>query len=398
MKLTLKKSAIIAFIGFLGATGLLTVTVNAVDVAKDAYVAFKDTYEANPGVKGALTGAIGGIENGFSNNVFGQDEFINSYGFAQKLLNKEYIMDVDSSYNIIKDNYGKLHFAAFKEDNSEAVEDIIALDKSFKANDIKMLYVQTPIKVIKNHTKLNPAIIDYSNENSDKIVAQLRKGEVEVIDLRNLIEESGIEKNKMFYNTDHHWTIETAFWGVSRVIEKLNTLYGLDLDAQKFYTDIDNYEVTQYKDNFLGSQGRRVGKYFGGVDDFSLITPKFETDYSVTINKRNKVESRSGTFEQSIIDKKILEEKNIFTNRYVSYFGADYPEIILKNNKSDNDVKILVVKDSFGIPFSAFLSTMAGETRMLDTRYYKEKSVEEYALEYKPDIVLYVYRSIRTIQ
>lgn len=398
MKLTLKKAAIAAFIGFLGVTGLLTVTVNAVDVAKDAYITLKDTYIANPGVKGALTGTIGGIENGFSQNVFGQNAFINLYGLTQQTLGKEYIIDVDSSYNIIKDNHGKLHFAAFKEDNSKAADEIIELNKSLKENGINMLYVQTPIKMIKNFTKLNPAITDYSNENSDKIVAQLRSGDVDVIDLRNLIDISGIEKDRMFYNTDHHWTIETAFWGVSKVVEKLKTIYGVDLDPQKFYSDIKNYDVKEYEDSFLGSQGRRVGKYYGGVDDFSLITPKFDTDYSVTINKRNKVENLEGSFEDSMINKEILEEKDIFTNRYVSYFGADYPEIIIKNHDADNDFKILIVKDSFGIPFSAFISTMAGETRMLDTRYYKEKSVKDYALEYKPDLVLYVYRSIRTIQ
>ncbi|MGB5822686.1 MAG: hypothetical protein WBH44_01315 [Proteocatella sp.] len=398
MKLTLKKAAIAAFIGFLGVTGLLTVTVNAIDVAKDAYTTLKDTYIANPGVKGALTGTIGGIENGFSQNVFGQNSFINLYGLTEKKLGKEYIIDVDSSYNIIKDNYGKLHFAAFKEDNSKAAEEIIELNKSLKDNGINMLYVQTPIKMIKNFTKLNPAIIDYSNENSDKIVAQLRSGDVDVIDLRNLIDTAGIEKNRLFYNTDHHWTIETAFWGVSKVVEKIRTIYGVDLDPKRFYTDVKNYDVKLYEDNFLGSQGRRVGKYYGGVDDFSLITPKFDTHYSVTINKRNKVENLEGSFEESIINKEILEEKDMFTNRYVSYFGADYPEIIMKNHETDNDFKILIVKDSFGIPFSAFISTMAGETRMVDTRYYKEKSVKDYALEYKPDLVIYVYRSIRTIQ
>lgn len=398
MKLTLKKVAIAAFVGFLGVTGLLTVTVNAVDVAKDAYITLKDTYTANPGIKGALTGTIGGIENGFSQNLFGQNAFINLYGLTEKELGKEYIIDIDSSYNIIKDNYGKLHFAAFKEDNTKAAQEVIELNEALEQNDIKLLYVQTPIKMIKEFTKLNPAIIDYSNENSDKIVAQLREGDVDVIDLRNLIDSSGIEKDKLFYNTDHHWTIETAFWSVSKVAEKIKVLYGMDLDPEKFYTDIANYDVETYKDNFLGSQGRRVGKYYGGLDDFSLITPGFNTDYSVTINKRNKVEQFEGSFKESIISKEILEEKDVFTNRYVSYFGADYPEIIIKNHSSKSKLKLLIVKDSFGIPFSAFMSTMVGETRMLDTRYYEEKSVKDYALEYKPDLVLYVYRSIRTIQ
>ena len=58
-------------------------------------------------------------------------------------------------------------------------------------------------------------------------------------------------------------------------------------------------------------------------------------------------------------------------------------------------MKVLIFKDSFGLPFSAFLSTMVQETRMLDTRYYNG-DIEEYVKEYQPDLVLYVYKSINT--
>ncbi len=397
MKFTLKKGLVLTFIGFLGFTGLLTVTVNAKDVAKDAYLSLKSSYKSDSSINGILNGCIKGIENGFSSNVFGQNEFVNIYGLTQKGLDKEYIIDADSAYNIVKDNHNKLHFVAFKEDNTKAVSEIVEMNEVLSKNGIDFLYVQTPIKFIKGHTKLNPAIIDYSNENSDKIVAQLREGHVNTIDLRNLLDEAPVDKTDMFYNTDHHWTIETAFWGVGRVVEKLNTLYKLGLDSDKFYTDISNYKIETFENNFLGSQGRRVGKYFGGIDDFSLITPNYDTSYKVTVKKKNKTEVFEGDFRDAVIRDEILEDKDVFTNRYVTYFGADYPEVIIENKGNLNGKKILIVKDSFGIPFSAFMSTMASETRMLDTRYYKDKSVTDYALEYKPDIVLYVYRSIRTI-
>lgn len=397
MKFTLKKGLVLTFIGFLGFTGLLTVTVNAKDVAKDAYLSLKSSYKVDSSVSGILKGCIKGIENGFSSNVFGQNTFVNIYGLTQKGLDKDYIIDVDSSYNIIKDNHEKLHFVAFKEDNTKAVAEIVKMNKVLSQNGINFLYVQTPIKFIKGHTKLNSAIIDYSNENSDKIVSQLKNGNVNTIDLRNLIDRAPIDKDDMFYNTDHHWTIQTSFWGVGQVVEKIKTLYKLDLDSEKKYTDISNYNIDTFNNSFLGSQGRRVGKYFGGVDDFSLITPNYDTTYKVTVKKKNKIETFEGNFKEAIIRNEILEDKSIFTNRYVSYFGADYPEVIIENKENLNGKKILIVKDSFGIPFSAFMSTMASETRMLDTRYYKDKSVTDYALEYKPDIVLYVYRSIRTI-
>lgn len=398
MKITLKRAALAAFFAFIGITGLLSITVNSVSVAKDTYISIRDTASSSPGINGLMKGITGGIENGFSSNLFAQNRFINLYGMIERFVDRQYIIDVDSSYNIIKDNSGKLHFSSFKEDNTPAIDEIISLNKVLEKNDIDLLYVQTPIKYIKGFTEINPAITDYSNENSDKIVAGLRKSGVDTIDLRNLLDNAGIDKSMLFYDTDHHWRIETAFWGLGKTVEKIKTLFNIDMDPDGFYTDLDNYKTTYYEDSFLGSQGRRVGKYYGGVDDFTLVTPKFETDYRVTINKKNTRDEFEGNFTKALINEDILNDKDIFTNRYVSYFGADYPEVIIENKSSVNGLKILIVKDSFGIPFSAFMSTMASEIRMLDMRYYKDKSVEEYALEYRPDLVLYVFRSIRTIE
>ena len=94
----------------------------------------------------------------------------------------------------------------------------------------------------------------------------------------------------------------------------------------------------------------------------------------------------------------MIDTKDVFTNRYASYFGADYPEVIIENHLAKNDYKILIVKDSFALPFTAFLSTMTSEIRMLDFRYYDEMSVEEYVAANDIDAVLYVYKSINTIK
>ena len=398
MKLSLKKAAVTAFFAFIGITGLLTLTVNSVSVAKDTYIAVRDTVSAGSGMNDIMKGVVRGADNGFSSNLFGQNSFIDIYGLVEKAAGRRYILDADSSYNIIKDDSGKLHFLSFREDNSAAVDEIAAMNETLKKNGIDFLYVQTPIKYIKGFTKIDPSLTDYSNENSDKIVARLRESGVNVFDLRNLLDDDRIDKGTLFYDTDHHWRIETAFWGAGRTAEKIKTLFGRDMDPEGFYTDFGNYRSETYEDSFLGSQGRRVGRYFAGTDDFTLVTPDFDTDYEVTVKKKDSVDTFEGDFSQAVIRRDILEDKDIFTNRYVSYFGADYPEVIINNKAAENDLKLLIVKDSFGIPFSAFMSLMASETRMLDMRYYKDGTAEEYALEYRPDIVLYVFRSIRTIE
>ena len=103
-----------------------------------------------------------------------------------------------------------------------------------------------------------------------------------------------------------------------------------------------------------------------------------------------------GTFEEAIVKYNLLKDlDDVFTNRYAAYFGADFPEVIVENYLADNDKKVLIFKDSFGLPFSAFLSTMVSETRLIDKRYFSG-SLEAYIKEYNPDLVLYVYKSINT--
>ena len=114
------------------------------------------------------------------------------------------------------------------------MDEIAAMNETLKENGIDFLYVQTPIKYIKGFTKIDPSLTDYSNENSDKIVARLRESGVNVFYLRNLLDEDRIDKGTLFYDTDHHWRIETAFWGAGRTAEKIKTLFGRDMDPEEF--------------------------------------------------------------------------------------------------------------------------------------------------------------------
>ena len=57
-----------------------------------------------------------------------------------------------------------------------------------------------------------------------------------------------------------------------------------------------------------------------------------------------------------------------------------------------NGRKIMVFKDSYGIPVTAFMTNLFEEMEIMDIRYYNdEKSIKEIIAEERPDAVLYVY-------
>lgn len=344
--------------------------------------------------KDKLSGMISAAESSINDLIYGKSAYINLFGLTSKLLNKHYVIETSGTNNVIKDNNGQLHFLTFPVDLDPYVEEVSRVKAVLDEMDIPLLYVQTPIKVIEDYTEIPVGLDDYSKENTDQFLKRLKEASIETLDLRQAIEVSDLDYSTLFYDTDHHWTTQTAFWGMGQVVAYLNEQFDIDLDPNHFYTNLDHYHLEKYEDSFLGSQGRRVGKYYGGVDDYTLILPNFETDYTVTIKKNNVEPSvREGTFEETIIHKNLIQDEDIFTNRYASYFGADYPEVILENHKADKDMKVLIFKDSFALPFSAFLSTMVSETRLIDTRYFKG-DILDYISQYQPDLVLYVHKSM----
>ena len=393
-KLTFERLGIILFCATLIGSGALTVLGGVKPIAKKTLLGMQSGYETN-GIVGTIEGGINGLESAINENVFARTSYINLFGLSAKLLDKHYIMDTNITSSVVKDNNDLLQFICFPVDTTPYVEEIASLKGVLDELGTPLLYVQTPLKTIEDYTEMPQGITDYANSNTDTFLENLNQVGVDTLDLRQNIKTENLDLSELFYTTDHHWKTQTAFWAVKEVTDYLKENNGIDLDPEGFYTNSENYDSVFYEQNFLGSQGRRVGKYYGGVDDYTLMLPNYETDYTVSIHKSNSTSVAEGTFKEAIVKDNLLNPTDIFTNRYAAYFGADFPEVVIENHLADNDMKVLIFKDSFGLPFSAFLSTMVGETRMLDTRYYTG-DIEQYVKDYEPDLVLYVYKSINT--
>lgn len=378
--------------------GGMTVLKNGKTIAASVIYSIKDQYTSNPSGESLVSGFTEGMEEGVTDNFWLKELYVDLYGLTERLLGRDYIRDANPSNVVVKDQDENLHFITFPFDYEQPLNGLVEINEALKQERIPLLFVQTPLKVIEDYTTLPPSVVDYSKKNTDEFLSKLEENDIDFIDLRENVKEDGLDLSTLFFKTDHHWRTETAFWATDKVTQILNERYSLDLNQDGSYTDLKSYNKKTYKNFFLGSQGRRVGRLYAGVDNYTLITPKFNTDYEVTINKSDSSTTYAGTFEETILKHSLLdEEESVYTNRYASYFGGDYPEVIIKNKLQKEGKKVLIVKDSFALPFSAFLSTMFEETRMIDTRYFKEDLLN-YIDDYQPDVVLYVYKSMKTIQ
>lgn len=390
------KIVIIVFSLVISIGGLFTIGGNLKTLAKTTWNSMKVGWQKEQDVLGVIEGFTEGIETSLTESFWLKEKYIDLYGLVERLLGRTYIRDVNPSLVVVKDNHEQLQFLTFSADYTEEVEKIDKLNKILQKSNTPLLYVQTPLKIIEGFTQLPSSVQDWSTENTDKLLQALEDKGVDYLDLRQSIIEDGLNLEELFYKTDHHWTTHTAFWAMGQVVEKLENEYGMVLDIEKNYTDISNYKATEYPNSFLGSQGRRVGRFYAGVDDYTLLTPLFDTNYNVEIHKSDSVTTYEGDFEETIIKTNLLDEnESVYTNRYAAYFGGDYPEVRIENRNKAAGHKVLIIKDSFALPFSAFLSTMFAETRLLDLRYYDADKLESYIEGYNPDVVLFVYKSLK---
>ncbi|WP_294344575.1 hypothetical protein [uncultured Clostridium sp.] len=338
--------------------------------------------------------AISSIEDNYNEHFYNRTEFIDFYGLLQKKMNKNEV----SNFDVVRDKKGGLHYQYFADrpnDVSTIVDSISKYQEYVTSIGIDLVYVNPPDKVIRGITEFEKGLpYNMANETADKFLGELKKRDIDYLDLREDILDSGIERDELFFKTDHHWTPETAFWAFNRLVAKLEEEYDFDLDKDGFYTNKENYNFKTYKEFFLGSLGRRTGKLYSGLDDFTLITPKFDTEYTAIGKNPYYPEGPSeikGRFEDVIVDRFWSLDPNAKVeerDRYSAYLVSNRPEHKILNNLNKNGPKVLIIKDSFMMPVSAFLSTVCSEITLIDPRYYHEKDMYQYTRDYKPDIVI----------
>ncbi|MBQ9832731.1 MAG: hypothetical protein IJO48_03260 [Clostridia bacterium] len=333
------------------------------------------------------------IDSTYNDGVYRKFDYINLCGLSARL------MGMNELNGIIKLNNGHLSdipgVAEYDEKNAEKLYEF----KTYLDNKgIDLLYMQVPMKGGEN-SGLNPEGRDDSGEMLyASLAASLEKYGINTLNMKQEIKESGADYNESFYVTDHHWTIRTAFFAYSRIIDFFNENFGTFIDAK--YTDLNNFDITMYEKLFLGSHGKKVGAYFTerGMDDFELITPKEELDSELVFDIISKNKVRKGNFKEALIEESYLEYGAYFElNPYGAYLGGNYALAKITNENAPCDKKILMLTDSCGYPVISFMSLVFKEIEYVDLRYYRDSSFVDVLESYDPDIMLFAYGMPRVL-
>lgn len=274
-------------------------------------------------------------------------------------------------------------------DWEDTADSLIKLSEYCRKLEIPFLCVFAPSKVCQYDTGLPLGVPDEVNPAANQVIERLENAEVSVLDLRRNLHEEGRSHEELFFHTDHHWNSEGAFWGYQKLTERLNADFGYEIDDT--LRERENFRQKDFPEGFLGSYGKRTGKYFGGVDDISVILPDFEVSLRMEVPDRGIV--REGDFSQALLDFSQITDAWYYDDShipYAVYTGDDYNLMRIINENAENDKKLLLLKDSFVRPVASFLSLGIRQVEAIDLRIEPKISVKEYLNAHKPDTVVFM--------
>lgn len=321
------------------------------------------------------------LDTDIANNFFAQFSFVNINGFMARITGERELNSV------VKMDNGYLNVVTAHADDDALLHDtgqIAALNDHLTKEGIFFIYIIPTTTSSKFDPKMPGYFTDHSNENLDRLGELLRDQGVYVIDMRDELEEDGIDSYEMMYKTDHHWTTDMGFYTYCKLADILERELGCTIDPN--IRHIDNYRVETYKDWHLGSRGQRTGKFFAGIDDFNMYLPSFDTDLVTADGEKE------GTYTDLLVNVRPLEKKNLKFMRDDINKRSIYDRVLESsqgdyiNKLSQNDKHVLIIGDSFTKAIFPFMDISFERTRW----DYGPTSKEVFE-EVQPDTVIMLY-------
>lgn len=297
------------------------------------------------------------------------------------------------AFNYIREDNGFIYAGSFlKPKNDELLDYAKSLRKLQSSSAGPIIFISPPQKDSRVLVELEDReMIKQTDAIQDEFLLYLSYVQVDTLDLRDRFGASGRSYEQLYYKTDEAFTTLAAFESAGAIVEKLNRNYQENLDP--YYTDLANYQVSVYEDQMVGSSGTVVGSSYAGFDDFTLLTPAFETAYQWEYVTENSKEQRSGTFATALInDENLSLEKGLIKNPMGVYLNGmnDFDKII--NPRNPEGLKILCIRDEWFSPVAAFLMPYCSEIVLVSSAnsefdiaaYISENQFDYIFVEYIP--------------
>ncbi len=315
------------------------------------------------------------IESTFNEGVPHRMELIEKYGLFQRLIGSDFVDDTAPERRVFKKDDYLYYIIPEKIDVEGISKSFLNFKNDLDGEGIEFKVLLPPDKLNENNPPFLPTI-DYTLVNHRELSAALNAVGIKVLDL------NGVYYIEDFYHTDTHWTNK----GVLKAVEPAYNFLGLE------YKDMDLQEES-YEKIYVGSMGKRTGdEYFTEPDSMTFYFPKSPTEYTYTKYNENgeSLLENHGDFKEVFFYPEFLQG-NTYDEKYIAMmnWGQYFEKIVNKN--AANDKKILIIRDSFALPLSAYLAMGVEELVLVEYRLNpKIEDLKKIIELEKPDQVVFM--------
>ncbi|KXY32609.1 hypothetical protein AT269_16885 [Bacillus cereus] len=380
-----KLGNIVLFIGFLTiifSFGILSLlkTDRAVSPVENRPLAQKPALTKEVALNGSF---FKDFETYTNDQLIGRDDLIKNYTLTQIKMGKSLINDI-----ILTDDKWLLKNPAWTTKYNEidqAMPAVNDLSQFLKEQNIEFYFALPPSKTNALSFKLPSHIHTYAQENLNYFLNKL-PADVKPIKLMEHFKKNytNEEIQSMYFKTDHHWNMDGAFLGyqyIMNTIAQQSSIYkGKEIKTE------DYTRTCAPNKHLVGSFNNQLYQLIDATGEkLCYYTPKDGFNFTSVAAK-----DVNGTVYRTLDELYGVEKQNDTTS-YAGYYANDYPEIVIENNNAPNDVRALVLKDSFANAIVPHLAQSFKYTSILDLRHYHEKDVYQYIKDNNISMVLFVY-------
>nr|WP_208414793.1 DHHW family protein [Paenibacillus castaneae] len=178
------------------------------------------------------------------------------------------------------------------------------------------------------------------------------------------------ELEEMYLETDHHWNVKGAFTAYQEMIAQISNRSPIFEDKPMSLSEINISQLIDGK--FEGSYNNQFNYVINPkkADRTIIYEPKISFTFA-----NFQVINKDGTQTVTDFNDFYGFKRGRSTYAYGTIYGGDRQKIAYENPQANNQLNVLLLKDSFMNPITPYLAQHFNKLTVLDNRYYSEFSL-----------------------
>lgn len=298
---------------------------------------------------------------------------------SDQLILKDYFVMLKNNSDLIsgKDKLGEVYYTGdryirnFEENKQQISKNLLFINDWIKKNEIsedKVSFVLIPTASYVYNELLPESSMSDTEDYTFTMVSKLFNGKF--VSLKDTFE--GKKTKDIYYKTDHHWTMEGAYYGYVDMMQALG----------KEAVSLEEFKEIKLEEKFLGSLHSQAPLFNVEADEVVLYDYK-DLDYIINYETE-------GYVRMSYICKDKFDVKD----KYTALFGGNYGSLTITNNDNPDGEKLIIFKDSYSNSLIPYLISQYSVIEVIDLRYssfrpgfYEDKKDYEVMFIYNTDFI-----------